>query len=122
MYPTLVRRGSEAGRGGTFQQVVGVAEDPEEKEEEMVLVATTQQGHDLKAVFSLMPDERFIHPLQNGPLPRVASSLQKGYADLGQACSRASFSRRICSGSQGENCFLSNGLRGKNVMMTGTDS
>ena len=60
---------------GTVQQVVGAAEDPEEKEEEMVLVATTAPGPPSEGC---LLDERIIHPPQNGSLPRVANSWQKG--------------------------------------------
>ena len=68
---------------GTVQQVVETAEDPEEKEEERrkrkwCLGQPCRLGYDLKAVFLLVPDERFIHPPQNGPLPRVVGSSQKG--------------------------------------------
>ena len=62
---------------GTVQQVVETAEDPEEKEEEMVLVATMARGPRSEGCLLPGAQREIIHPSQNGPLPRVVSSLQK---------------------------------------------
>ena len=62
----------------TVQQFGESVEDPEEEEEQMMLVTLWRLGHDLEAVFLLVPGESVIHPPQNGPLPRVANSLHEG--------------------------------------------
>ena len=50
----------------------------EDEREEMMLVTTGGHlGHILRVVFLLVPEEKFVHPPQNGPLPQVASSLHK---------------------------------------------
>ena len=63
----------------TVRQVDDLVQDPEDEKEEMMLVTTVAPGpHSEGCLLAGARREIYIHLLQNGPLPQVVRSLQKG--------------------------------------------
>ena len=62
----------------TVRQVDDLVQDPEDEKEEMMLVTTAAPGPHSEGCLLAGDRREFIHLHQNGPLPQVVSSLQKG--------------------------------------------
>ena len=62
----------------TLRQVDDLVQDPEDEKEEMMLVTTVAPGPHSEGCLLAGARREIFHLPQNGPLPQVMSSLQKG--------------------------------------------